>query len=437
VVIPSKVGPFDFGNVVTRVRTILRNNGSIDIELADDLPKIIGGVPIRVRSIQSLVSRDDFLRNPTACGPLPAAATFTSREGGTKADSDTFTTSNCGALAFSPKLQLIHTGETKLFGHPGLKAIVTQPDGQANIAKSDVLLPDLLRPETVRLNKPGVLCPGASADTRSCPAASRVGTAKAFSPLLPQPLSGPVHIIQNPGNVLPRLAIFVDGLVTVRLDAQNSIKGIRTFNQFEAVPDLPVSRFELDIKGGAEGILKNGVDACTAPKSALTADSTFTAHNGKQTSDKPILETPVCAAAAKAKPRVSISLRKVRSGKPVLKLRIRKKSAGAKFVGASVKLPKGLKAAAARKGIRVNGSKRLGRSKWKLSKRGTLTIKKLGSGVNSISATLRRGSIRSTSALRSKVRRKGKKKPRLAFRVKVTDRNKNKFTIRKRVRPKS
>ena len=160
VVVPSKVGPYDFGNIVTRVRVILRQgDGGLDIALADDLPPIVGGVPIRVRTIAAKVDRDNFITNPTNCSELKSDATFFSREGGEAASSSPFKATNCEALAFSPKLRLIAGGETQRFGHPSLQAILTQPAGQANIARALTLLPDLLRPETVLLNKPGRALP--------------------------------------------------------------------------------------------------------------------------------------------------------------------------------------------------------------------------------------------------------------------------------------
>ena len=114
------------------------------------------------------------------------------------------------------------------------------------------------------LNKPGVLCNGTVVESRGCPPSSQVGTARAVSPLLPQPLTGPVHIIQNPGQILPRLAIYLDGMASIRLDAGNSIFGVRILNSFDSVPDLPISSFELKINGGANGILKNFNDLCTS-----------------------------------------------------------------------------------------------------------------------------------------------------------------------------
>ncbi len=52
--------------------------------------------------------------------------------------------------------------------------------------------------------------------------------------------------------------------------------GIR--NTFEAVPDAPVERFELNLKGGPKySLLENSEDLCSKPQKALV---NFTAQNG-------------------------------------------------------------------------------------------------------------------------------------------------------------
>ena len=348
-----------------------------------------------------------------------------------------FEATNCEALGFSPKLRLILGGETQRFGHPSLKAIVTQPGGQANIARALTLLPDLLRPETVLLNKPGVLCQPGVADVTTCPANWIGGTATAVTPALPKPLTGPVYIIQAPGNVLPRLAVQLQGLVNYRLDGLNSIQGIRTLNDFASVPDIPITSFELNIMGGLQkGILKNFNDACKATDASLTAEATFTGQNGKTATGKPKLELPVCVAASKI-PTVKVSLKRVRSGRPTLRITAKRASTLANLKSLSFKLPRGLKAIPkkVRKGgvVRAGAAKELSRSAWKLTKSGKLTVRRLPkAGSSSITVTLNRGAIVPNRALATTVRKR--KKPRLTFKVRVTNVAGNSFTVKKKVR---
>src|SRR5204862_1154186 len=133
----------------------LRKDIGLDVALVDDLPRIVGGVPIRLRSVSARVDRPGFTVNPTSCAQLGFGATFSSLEGATVSSASPYQATGCAALPFSPKLRFAVSGETKMDGHPTLKATVTQTPGQANIAKSRVVLPDSIRPELLALQKPG------------------------------------------------------------------------------------------------------------------------------------------------------------------------------------------------------------------------------------------------------------------------------------------
>jgi hypothetical protein len=430
IVVPAKAGPFDFGNVVLRARIILRGDFGLDVELVDDLPAIIEGIPIRMRTTDVNIDRSNFIRNPTSCAPLNLGATFTSREGAQASPSSPYQVTNCDALPFSPDLRFEVSGETKKNGHPTLKATVTLPDGQANIAKSRVVLPDVIRPETAALFRPGGLCQEAQAATRSCPANSQVGTAKATTPLLPGALSGPVYIVQHSGNPLPKLVIFLDGRVSIKLEAQNELSGLRIVNRFDSLPDLPVSTFELTINGGTNGVLKNYGDLCNR----VQGEVTFTAHSGKTASDKPLIQVPACGIVEGA-PRVSISLRRTGTGKPTLTVRARRSADGQKLRGLSVRLPRSLhpNRKKARKGVLVKTSRKLKRSQWRLSRTGVLTVRKLpAAGVTSINAVLKGGALKPSRSLQRKARKK--KLTTLRFRVIATDVHNRRFTIPVKVR---
>ena len=62
-------------------------------------------------------------------------------------------------------------------------------------------------------------------------------------------------------------------------------KGIR--NTFEAVPDAPVEKFVLQLKGGPKyGLLENSENLCTKPQKAIAR---FTAQNGTVSQTKPVI----------------------------------------------------------------------------------------------------------------------------------------------------
>ena len=71
--------------------------------------------------------------------------------------------------------------------------------------------------------------------------------------------------------------------------------GIR--NTFQAVPDAPVSKFVLELKGGKKGLLVNSENICSKPQHA-TAD--FTGQNGKVYDTEPLIANS-CGKKAKGK----------------------------------------------------------------------------------------------------------------------------------------
>ena len=97
--------------------------------------------------------------------------------------------------------------------------------------------------------------------------------------------------------------MLLNGTVAIQLNAHNAIEGVRTVNTFEGIPDVPVTRFELNIKGGTNGILKNFQDLCTTPD---TADATFTSHSGATSVSRPPLEIEGCSVSVLSS-RITVS----------------------------------------------------------------------------------------------------------------------------------
>jgi hypothetical protein len=296
--VPAQAGPFDLGTVAVRSAI------SIDAETAqvsvksDPLPQILEGVPIAYRDLQVKVDRPNFTLNPTSCNKMSVRGRIGSSTGGGVDVSSPFQVGNCGALGFGPQLAIQLKGATGRLGHPALTAVLAAGPGEANIARAQVNLPHGEFLDQGNLNKTctkPVLLAGA------CPESSVYGYAKAWTPLLDKPLEGPVYLVGGYGFKLPALVAELNGQIKVLLVGKvdsGSNKGIR--NTFEMVPDAPVSRFELQMKGGKKyGLLENSEDLCKASKQQRQANVYLNGQNGKVDQFKPVVANQCGKAGAK------------------------------------------------------------------------------------------------------------------------------------------
>jgi hypothetical protein len=279
--VPAQAGPFDLGNVV--VRSALRIDPETTQVTADSdpLPQVVGGIPVQYRSIAVSIDRGGFTINPTSCLATAVTSTITSAQGAAAHPSSPFQATNCSELEFKPKLALAMKGSTKRAGNPALTATLTAAEGQANIAKTTVVLPKTAFIDQRHVNNP---CTRVQFNANSCPAKSVLGTAVAYSPLLDKPLEGPVYFRSNGGErQLPDIVADLNGQIHVILvgfiDSKKAGKEtslVRT--RFASVPDAPVSKFVLNLKGGKRGLIQNSADLC---KSEPKAEVQMEGQNGK------------------------------------------------------------------------------------------------------------------------------------------------------------
>jgi hypothetical protein len=223
---------------------------------------------------------------------LSIAATVFGVDGATADVSSPFAVGRCTDLALKPKLSigLSGKGQTSDGKHPSLTAKLTQPAGQANIKKAVVSLPLglALDPDN---SQSDALCEfdEGQMDEPNCPAASVVGSAKAISPLLDQPLEGPIYFVKNVRidkksgrriRTLPTLAIPLQGEgVHLVLRATTDVVDDKLVTTFDNVPDAPVSSFALTFKGGKKGILViSDTNVC---KTAQVADQVIYGQNNR------------------------------------------------------------------------------------------------------------------------------------------------------------
>jgi hypothetical protein len=298
---PIKVGPFDLGTVV--IRQALRvdpNTAEVtsDGASSDPIPHILQGIVVHARDIRVYVDRDNFVLNPTSCERMAATATVTSGIGQSVGVSSPFQAADCASLGFKPKLSLQLLGGTKRTATPRLKAVVTARPGDANIGRAQVTLPpsEFLEQAHIRTVCTRVQFNAGGGNGEQCPKAAIYGKATAFSPLLDEPLTGPVFLRSSDHELPDMVAALHSSKADInlvgRIDSQNG--GIRS--TFEGVPDAPVTKFVLEMQGGSKGLIVNSTNICKGKHRAIAA---FKGQNGRRHEFKPVVKAQCKGKKAK------------------------------------------------------------------------------------------------------------------------------------------
>jgi len=280
--VPAQAGPFDLGLVTVRGGLYVDPDTTQVTFRSDALPQILKGVPVQYRTIHVSIDREQFTLNPTNCQEQTASAEVASVSGEIAHPGDRFQVGDCGALGFGPSLQLHLKGGAKRGQYPALNAVLKTHKDEANLQRIAVTLPhsEFLAQEHIR-----TICTRVQFAQESCPPGSVYGRARAVTPLLDQPLEGNVYL-RSSNHQLPDLVVALRGQLDVNLDARiDSIRGgIRT--TFTGIPDAPVTKFVLHMKGGKKSLLVNSTDIC---RGRHPAEATMAGQNGKHHKSHPLL----------------------------------------------------------------------------------------------------------------------------------------------------
>lgn len=310
VAIPAVAGPFDFGTVVVRSAIYVDPHDAHITVVSDPLPQMVNtsqvasGVPVALQSVSVVIDRPGFLFNPTSCAPMTVGGTLASNRGASVAVSSRFQVGGCGALPFRPSFAVSTQAKTSKANGAGLDVKVASGPGQANIARVDVALPKALPSRLTTLQK---ACTEGqfAANPAGCPSASVVGVATGVTPVLSVPLSGPAYLVSHGGAAFPDLVIVLQGEgVTIELRGNTDIKKGITYSRFDAVPDAPVSTFELRLPEGPHSVLAAYLPAKangSLCRQALTMPTTITAQNGNQVRQNTKISVSGCPRAKRAK----------------------------------------------------------------------------------------------------------------------------------------
>jgi hypothetical protein len=292
---PAVAGPFDLGTtVVHEALTVDPETAEVKVDGAhsDPIPHILKGLPVKVKDLRVFADRPNFALNPTSCARKEAKATlfgsfldvFSPADDRPVSLAARYQASSCASLKFKPKLDLKLRGGTRRGAHPALTATVSYPPGSgyANTRSAVVTLPhsEFLEQSHIR-----TVCTRVQFAAKQCPEGSIYGHAKAFTPLLDEPLEGPVYL-RSSSHKLPDMVVALHGLVDFDLVGRIDSVHARIRTTFESIPDARVSKAVLEFPAGKKSLLVNSRDLCAHPAKAL---SVFTAQNGKLYEERPVL----------------------------------------------------------------------------------------------------------------------------------------------------
>jgi hypothetical protein len=235
---------------------------------------------------------------------MAVTGTITSSEGVSRPVAVPFQVTNCATLAFKPGFSVSTSGKTSRARGASLHVKLTYPKApfgsQANVKSVKVDLPRQLPSRLTTLQK---ACSAAQFATNpaGCPADSRVGSARAITPLVPVPLEGPAYFVSYGAAKFPELVIVLQGYgITADLHGETFINektGI-TSSTFRTVPDQPVESFELTLPEGPYSALAANGNLCT---SKLVMPTAFTAQNGDVIHQSTKISVSGCAKHKKTK----------------------------------------------------------------------------------------------------------------------------------------
>jgi hypothetical protein len=299
----AKVGPFDLGTVVVHLPLKIdpiTAQVSVPPGAADQIPHIIDGIVIHLRTIRVYIDREQFIINPTSCEPMSVSATVigsganfaSSADDQPATVSQRFQAADCASLPFHPVFKAFTKAAHTKKGGAYLHVAMESGFGQAGLREVHVELPKELPSELKTLQK---ACTEAQfvKNPAGCPAESIVGHATVHTPILPVPLEGPAYFVSHGGAQFPELVIVLQGYgVTVELKGETFIdKAGITSSTFKSTPDVPFSNFDLVLPMGSHSALAGEGNFCAEN---LTMPTRILAQSGSVLEQKTAIDVEGC-----------------------------------------------------------------------------------------------------------------------------------------------
>ena len=255
VITPAVAGPFNLGTVTVRSRIEVDPHTAAVTITSDPIPQHVKGVPALIKQLYVTVNRPGFEFNPTSCSPGPITATLTGNQGASASVSYPYDTHNCTSLPFDPGVTASTQGTTSKADGASLNLKFTSHAGEAHVAKTILTIPATLPARLTTIQK-ACIAAVFEANPAGCPEGSDIGTAVVHTPVLKNPVAGPIYLVSHGNAAWPDAELVLQGEgITVILDGQTAIKKGITTSSFESVPDVPFETVEATLPEGPHSAL--------------------------------------------------------------------------------------------------------------------------------------------------------------------------------------
>jgi hypothetical protein len=254
------IGPFTFSNAVRSSARIDGASGRATI--TTELPATMEGLSLRFRQIAISLDRAGLVRNPTSCRPHSLDAVFESQEGTSASFSSPYPVTGCHRLRFAPRwrAKLLQRGPLRKHDSVGLRLSTKFRRNDASMSSMLLALPPALK---LGFGGLAEICSRADAQRNLCPPGSRVGVARALSPLLDEPMHGSIYVVQPRGNGEPDTWITLSGGgMTISVKGESITSHGKALTRMSGLADMPLSSFTLRLGGPGEGLLSFDASPC-------------------------------------------------------------------------------------------------------------------------------------------------------------------------------
>jgi hypothetical protein len=422
-----------FGTQHMKSDTTVRPDGGLTSTIRG-IPNMLTIFPLHVNSISLTLqatsgANKPFMTNPTSCDVHTTSVHAVGYGDSTADGQGSFTPTACDLLPYAPTLTATvgSKGQTAKGSNPPLTTTITQGPDESASKTSKVTLPAVLAPNPAVL---GSICSQSAYSSDTCPPESQVGVATAVTPLLADPLTGPIRLVDNPGG-LPKVVVYLNGVFSTRLVGDIAIGSGGTTTTFSDLPDSPISSLQLAFSGGARGQFVAGADLCSTP---VDISGEFLSQSGKTATPSTRATVNGCPPGVSSEPSTrghwptgTVALSKLATRSPTLKLTAQRGVGSKKLRAVAITLPGPLGFDKGYLSPGVKASKPV-----TVSLKGPHVIRlvaKSRAGFTGLSATVRGRALRVSGSLRKRVKRH----PKVSIAMQFTELGGRVLTRHKRV----